>query len=527
MGPNHIMAKQQQKQQQKPKNKNQPQQGNPNRRRRQPNLQAEIQQMRMLNLERNSMRTGDTSSGQFQLSRPGGFQTLMSTLGNTVEGQRWAMTSLDPCGPIPDNMGIPDSSGAPVATPTYRGEGRLAYDTSMFATAPTTPTLYSIEIAFPPIPEIEFMYRIYDIASGVWSYTRVIRKDGYDISQGLNISSNTAAGTTLKTVGYGKVRVSGSGRNFELDAPDIANQGRVTVGQVEAVMEIITSDAYAGQSATPGALQTQDSVQYCALRLPNSSRFLVNGCPNAYQSEAKNGAYVPRKFTGALAAQQYKITGGGGAIQSNPDLTGTWYITPDTFMAVYYSDGPVTESEGAVSGRFLDDSSLYGAFTGTTGITTSLKTANGWLATHVHPAVTMPTDMLTPVIFFEGLTVGTSTQTGASVRVKSRDYLECISTGAGAISPFVHRSPVLDQRAIDVVCTIGQMGADAYPSSYNDFGDMLRAIWNGVKTVATPLLGVTSAIPGIGGVVSKLGLGALSALDRAINPRTVKDIPLD
>jgi hypothetical protein len=428
-------------------------------------------------------------------------------------------------------MGIPDSSGAPVATPTYRGELTLSYDATMFSTTPPTPTLYHVEVAFPPIPEIVCMYRIYDVFNAVWSYTRVIRQDGFPLAtptSGIMDTYPTLA-TTMKTVGYGKVRISGSGRNYELDASGLNNQGRVTCGQVEAVMEVITTDAYVGPQSSANPLQTQDSIQYCALRLPSTSQFLVNGCPNAYQAQAVEGCYVPRKFTGALAAQQYRITGGGGGVTSNPDGSSTFYVTPDTFMAVYYSDSPVTESEGANSAAFTEDSNLHGILANRTGITTNLHTANGWTATHIHPGITMPTDMLTPVVFFEGLSVGTSSGTtiGASVRVKSRDYLECISTGAGAISPFVHRSPVYDPRAIDVVCTIGQMGADAYPSRYNDFGDMLRAIWNGVRTVATPLLGVTSAIPGIGGVVSRLGLGAMNALDRAINPRTVKDIPLD
>jgi len=496
-------------------------------------MQREIANLRNLTLSRNSARTGDMlpqNSTQFALQRPGGFHALMSTLGNTLEGQRWAMTALDPCGPIPDNMGIPDSSGAPVATPTYRGEITLAYDTSMFDTAPTTPSLYDIEAYFPPIPEIALVYRIRDVGTNTWSNTRVIRQDGFPLNYSITggvVGSDIIVGQTLKSVGYGKVRISGAGRNFELDAPDIANQGRMTLGQVEAVMEVISSDAYAGGPSPGFYVQPQDSVQYCALRLPDTSRFLVNGCPNVYQAEAKLGAYAPRKFTGALAAQQYKTTGGGGGIVSALDGTSTFCATPDTFMAVYYGDSPITESEGASSAKFTNDSSLFGVMSGATGVTGALHTANGWLASHVHPAITMPVDMLTPVVFIEGLSVGVGSQVGASVRVKSRDYLECISTGAGAIAPFVHRSPVLDQRAIDVVCTIGQMGADAYPSSYNDFGDMLRAIWNGVRTVATPLLGLTSAIPGIGGVASKLGLGALGAIDRLVNPRVVKDITLD
>lgn len=508
------------------------------------NMQLEIQKARKTNIARSqksnvarnsALVVGGRAFGpDIGFNRPNNVNMIMSRMGTTIEGQRWAMTALDPCGPVPDNMGIPDSSGAPVATPTYRGNYVISYDTTMFAVTPANPSPnYDIQIMNVPVPEIAFMYRIRDVASNTWSSTRVVRTDGF----ALPAAGQTAPpdGVTLKSFGYGKVRLSGAGYTYELDCSSNNNMGRVTSGQIECLGRVATGFAYvAGSSAAAGAgqsLQAMANAVEVAYRFPNDSAFLVNGCPNVYQCEAKEGAYVPIKFTGAVSAQQYKTTG-EYSYSAASDTSNVVQFTPDTYMVHYYSNIPVSEGDGTAA-PFTNDSSGAGQYGSTT--TSPVATSTGWGLSKISPYITPPLDMMTSVTFFEGLASGysgtgstVSTNAAASVRVKSRLFIEAISTGAGAISPYVHRSPVLDQLAIDTVATVGQTTADAFPASFNSFGTIMNTIWTGIKRVARPLLGVVEKIPGAGlyAQAAKQGIQHIDNIKSLIQGQ-YQDVPLD
>jgi len=447
--------------------------------------------------------------GDMSMSRPDMAPLCWSQMGNTNDGRDWAMTALDPCGPISKNQGIADSSGSSTCTPAYRSEKNITFDTSMFSTTPPTQTTYSVCIVSLPIPEINFLWKLRADSTGTWSNWNVQRTDGMLMTAP---SGNPQVGVTMRSIGYGKYRLTGKGLTIELDAPDLSNQGRITSGQLESIVNVNDGTYYGSQTTeTVGQeLAGANDYQYTLARVPLTSQFLVNGAPSCYQGQAKEGAYVVHKFVGPLSAQQYQNTG-------EFLITGQHYAAatgvsdlmfPETFLAIDSSDGPVTDS--TVNDYFIPAQSAT-QFAGNLGLSSPAIPVLEYIsAQQAHPFVSRPCDMTTSVTFIENVAVA------AGIRVKSRVYMEAISTGAGAISPFAHKSPLLDQRALDVVATVAQQGQDAYPARYNSFGEILGKIWEGMKTVATPVLNVAKFIPGAG-AFANMGLAGINSIDAVRN----------
>jgi len=324
----------------------------------------------------------------------------------------------------------------------------------------------------------------------------------------------------MRTVGYGKYRITGKGLTLDFDAPALADNGRITSAQLESIVGVNDGTYYASADnpAVDLALVGMDEYTFTDIHVPDTSQFLVNGAPNCYQGKAIDGAYIVHKFVGPLSAQQYQntgefaLTGKHYATAANVDL-----MFPETFLTITSHDGPVDDQFGLDS--FTPDSSAM-QYIGSLGLTSTHGTpmvpiAGGSTVDLIHPYVSRPCDVTTSITFVEGMQLGGGVGTSpgnASIRVKTRLFLENISTGAGAVSPFAHRSPVLDQRALDVVATVAQTGMDAYPARYNSFGEILGNIWNGIKSVATPLLNVGKFIPGVGSFAN-MGLAGISGID--------------
>jgi len=435
-------------------------------------------------------------------------------LGSTKDGRNWALACLDPCGEIAsDVVGIPDTSTAPVATPTYRGEYEIVYDKTLFNTAPSTPTTYTVQIIIPPIPEIEFMYRIRDDNSGVWSRVRVMRTPGYQITAATATAS--AHGTTLRTIGYSKSRIVSKGVNIELNAADIANQGRIVSGQIDGNLSSFDHDTSAVHSEgsttfTAGALVgLAASTRVIAYVVPDTPQYLVSVSPDCYQCEAKDGCYVPLHFDGPLQGYEFKQTNGGSTrplatIGSNStSLIDVTAEIPSSLLAVRFSDAPVESAIASTNQAQFAADSYYNIFpsaqanvAGTTRNMAGIQNGEEYT-----PAVSDPSDMLTSVTFFSGLVVGSggsATATGATLRVKTRMTFEGISYGSPSIAPFVHPPAMYDDDAIQKVVKLMQMQPPAYPSRYNGWGDVFGKIWTGIKNIGRPLLAAAEFIPGIG-----------------------------
>jgi len=437
-------------------------------------------------------------------------------LGDTVAGRNWATQALHPCGAGYIADGLPDTQCASVATPAYRSESQIGFDTTMFTTAPTGSTLYDIQIVSIPVPEIDYIYRLRDVKSATFSNWRVVRTPGYDLPTKTTGTNPPLNGITLLTVGYSEYRIIGKGHTFELNASAIANQGRVISGQFNgiAAQSAVTAAMTANTVATTPVALGKASVaviEETSIRVPATPQFLVMNCPNVYQEEAKQGAYVVVKFTAPLKGFQFAqcrepdFTANVGNETEDGTTASTFY--PSTALTITATDLPGTDpSTNDVV--FTDDSSWNGRYTATTGGFTYPVSGPFW-----HPYISRPDGVMTSVTFFQGLIVGDGTTPGATVRVKTRLNLECQTFGGPAVGPFIHPSPIYDDVAITQVAKISQCAPDAYPASYNGFGDVFGSVWNWMKKLGKPVLTGMSMIPGVGSL-AQAGLAGMELADQ-------------
>lgn len=446
---------------------------------------------------RQPMPSGPQLRNQTQMvKQQGPLMGLADALGTTQAGRDWAMAALHPCAPVNRQVGLPDTISASVVTPEYRTESAIAYDSSMFDTAPSSPALYDIQLTTLPIPEIDYIYRIRVTGTGPtgWSNTRVVRLPGFANP------STVANGTTLQTLGYSKHRITAHGKTLELNASALNNEGRIISGQFTGELQTGKGLVYGGiVSASDGTLQGTDYINSYQYRLPSEPESLVVACPKAYEEQAVSGAYVVHRFDGPLAGYPFAETGGYTVGSISAPLGGTATSFPDSYLSLFYSDTP-TDPDTQAPSKFATGSQ-FGA--GTAQVTQVIGIGAGL----IHPFVSSPSPVLTSTTYFLGLVVGSASVPGASVRVKSRLYLECLSAGAPAIGPFIHPSPIFDQQSINSVVIAGQMGPDAYPASYNSFSTVMQSVWNGIKSIARPVLKVAGLIPGVGSVANALSLG--------------------
>jgi len=441
-------------------------------------------------------------------------------LGETVAGRNWAIQALHPCGAGYIADGLPDTQCASVATPAYRSESQIGFDTTMFEAAPSAgQTTYDVQIVSVPVPEIDYMWRLYSTKDAKWSNWRVRRSPGFDLPDIVTGNNPPINGTTLLSIGYSEYRIIGKGHTLELNASAIANQGRVVSGQINGIAAqaaVLTNSTGLAVGTTPAALgkAATAATELTSFRVPATSQFLVMNCPNVYQEEALQGAYIAVKFTAPLKGFQFAqcregdftTLPGDEAFDATAATSVTQY--PSTALTITATDSPLTDPQ-EVESMFTIPSSWNGRYTAAAGFNYYPGAGRFW-----HPYVSRPDGVMTSVTFFLGLIVGDGTGSpGATIRVKSRLNPECQTFGGPAVGPFIHPSPMYDDVAITQVAKISQCAPDAYPAKYNGLGDVLGSVWNWMKKIGKPVLTGMQVIPGIGSLASA-GLAGMDLADQ-------------
>lgn len=444
--------------------------------------------------------TANSSTVEKEAQKAWSFESPKEVLGATQPGKDWAMAALHPCGEdAPQNIGIPDTITAAVVTPNYRSDYEISYDNTMFESPPTEAGTWSAQVISLPVPELAYVYRIRNDEENVWSNWRAVRTPGFT-----NPSTRGIEGVTMKTIGYAKHRIVAKGITFELNASDLNNQGRVISGQLESLVErhtgVLSQTEVAGGAPNiievGGFPYTQD-----VFAVPDTEGYLVLACPRAYEAEAKCGAYVVHKFDSPLVGYDFQLTGSDNiedldVTQSAGAATITPYLGVGSSLRMMAIDDP----SAAISGHAVEwvtDSQLAHV----TADQSFLQLGRSFA--EFVPFVSPAASVLTSVTFFLGMPGANSTTTLApTIRVKSRLFLECFSNGSPSVAPFVRPSPLRDMLAVDMVVGTMQTFDDAYPASYNGFGDILGSIWNGVQQVAGV---ITTGVKIAGDVAGALG----------------------
>jgi len=494
-----------------------------------------------INLDRNNM--------QFKFP-----ELLMSRLGRTATGRAWAMTALHPCGKgelisplLGDLVGMPDTMTGAVVNPCYPGETYINFDTTLFAEG-TLPTelagTWGIDIVVPPIPEIDYMYRVLYDAGNLRSRWRVVRLPNMDLpplnydpagGTAYNQYTTSTRGTTFASLGYGKARAIGVGHTFELDASATNNQGRVVAAQIEGQWtfdDFTTTDIAVSTGSfvtdvgppvvtgvavtTANALTTAATTKLAILSVPTDPQTLIAACPSSYQADAKFGAYSVTKFASPLLGYQFKNTGGD-------------YSVPVAGSGADVAIGAPATGFGIVTDGYNISSPNINnleAFTPGSGYTTDAvysTIGDGQDGNTIHPWVSQPSDMMTNVVMFRNLALGTANAISSNsvVHVKSRNYFECVPNAQNpATTPFTHSPAQYDYAALDAVITVGKQLSDAYPASANDLGEMIGTIWDGVKEIAEPIAKTIGGwgIPVVSNIAKEIGSSIHSNAD-ALNAR--------
>lgn len=428
-------------------------------------------------------------------------------LGATQDGRDWAMAALDPCAPeAPMSVGLPDTVTAAVVTPNYRGEHTLSWDTTMFTgSGATGMKSWGVQIVQLPVPEIAYMYRLHNETNNTWSTWQVSRTPGFELPT--DDTTMTRAQCTLRSKGYQKARVIGSGTTIELDASGLNNQGRIVCGQLEIAAEradhtILTMTSPGNTNAA--RLGGGDASTEWHYVVPDTKDYVVSACPRAYQGLAKDGCYIISKFDGPLLGYDFTETGDDGIwrIAAVSDVHPR-FGAPLDWLSLTVSDDPdagLTTSDA----EFVNDGSSFWKYL-PSGVDVPWSE---YVSTHIHPFVSAPSRMLTAVTFVSGL-AGSDAATGLtpSLRVKRRMFLECLANAGAGVAPFAHPAPLWDLDAINKVVLVMQQYDDAYPASYNDFGDILGTIWNGLKSVGETVGNVwNNVVKPIGNVI-ETGVG--------------------
>lgn len=406
-------------------------------------------------------------------------------LGMSVDGQAFAMNALDPARGLLARM--PDMLQQSNNCFENKGEIHITWDPSMFDTAPTpAPQLYDVRMAFPAIPEILCIYQIRPAAGtteeGGWSNTRVLRYT--------QNSTRLTVGTfpTLRDNGYSEFRITAQSETVELDAPDLANQGRVIVGQIRNQFDRIDITPNNLVVAQENATNTKRMV----ITLPSTAEDMLQIATIPYQAEAKEGSYCVHRFTAPLDGYLFHPTASSRSYGIQDTATPPILRTvPDESLGVDWSSIP----DDIAAGSAFTSDSYIDYFPNSTSMADNIGYRN-----YTAPAVSGPCDMATSVHYYLGLATGITSAVGgvgsaASLRVKTRMTVEAYASYRSPVDVYAKRPPLWDEAALKAVTLYGQVMPDAYPACENDFSTVMGKVFAFLRKWVSPAVKVAGSLP--------------------------------
>jgi hypothetical protein len=442
--------------------------------------------------------------------------------GSTPAGRAWALNAaLHPCGAgeiisshVGDLVGMPDTMTGAVVTPRYSGETQIKFDRLMFATPPTTGfTTWGADIIIPPIPEIDYIYRLYndgatEEASRVskWNVVRLANFTNPEVDPATGV-----AGVTMSSVGYGRVRCIGSGHTFELDASATNDQGRVVAAQLagqwtdmqinppvvtqttgsfvtQVTPDVTFGDALVSIRARGG--KSTSNVQI--LTIPTQPEVLVTACPSVYQGQARDGAYVVTKFSSPLLGYQF-AKAYPNSVYTMTGTEGDTTRAAVSYFQIQADEFGIDPVNIAFGDPLTTNSTLFYDPTGPTPFGEFDGDSIGLTQDRFHPFVSGRSEMMTGVITFRNMVItdgATASGATASIRVKSENYFECIPHAMNpASTPFTHQPAPYDMKALEAVIVAGKQLGDAYPASYNDLGLIINKVVDALGGAGKKFLG--------------------------------------
>jgi hypothetical protein len=393
----------------------------------------------------------------------------LGVLGSTPAGQRWALKHLHPNGEtVTSSAGIPDHTHVPVVTPEYRSNYVIEGVTG------ATATNDNVDVLFIGAMDLAFLYRRYPAGNppaDIWKAVYYAASGMTGRSVDFDVAPSSSDPTPEKKVcgvlfgtssqNYPKSRGMYAGMTITFDAPALYDQGRLVAGQLPLIRDKRATAAEMATLADPTPEYPEVMGNFAKMgQIPLSEDELFQASPGTIVHEAREGVYIPLRFnepvqlfTDSELADDYNqpqvlcFTRENESIHNSVSFRGP---APDGTIANYGTEG------------------LY--------------------------------NFLTGVVLFRGISGA------ANLSVKTRIGIEAQVERGTAVAPFQHASPPLDKEAIDQVTRVSQMTPMAYPSCYNDLGEILNVIkkvLGGIKNVGGVLGGL--GVPMVGGISGLLG----------------------
>jgi hypothetical protein len=409
--------------------------------------------------------------------RASGMNAHALGMSSTSEGGEWLDCYLHPCmEPAPKPRGVPDRSSAMVAAPLFKSTSTQSWTLS-------TGSTYDMQIAFLPIPEIDYVMRQRSSSAATWTAWTVVYMPNF-------VANQDGTAVTMATQGYGSQRIIGRGHTVHLIASGTTNQGMVFSGQVDG---LDFEEQYTSNQSSSQGIPASRYLQY---RVPFDPAELMALDNAATEMEAVHGCYMPLRFT-----------------------ENSWvYQQPRDGVLVGYDGTGTSPTDGFLPQQWVqivDNSALTPATViMPNGVPTfAVPSEAPTVGSKMVYGISDPTPFLTGIVFFQGIDVA------ASAQIKSRVYVEgqpeaatFSATGGASIRPFCEPSPLYDPQALHNAALIAQVSPHAYPAADNDFSGVMSKIFSVLKTVGGAITGVARIASGLGlpgaGTVATIG-GAL------------------
>lgn len=345
----------------------------------------------------------------------------------------WLRTYLNPCGEMePDMNGVPDGASTESAVVNVRGQYAIAPPEAFTDGTDQTKDTWCLMMVVPPVYEdcmwlfasrLEFdvdnlwshngsgvaMSNVYPSWTAVTGTTTTVYACCIQNAQMVDaIGSSPAPASTLRTIAKGVTT--------ELIASELIDMGYVTAAQWKIEASPITAitsatgfvSSTSGGSPTVSATYLTGAYQAKGLLIGNCNPVnLAAANTKCLQGQAKDGCYMPL----------YK---------SNDTYDYHAFENFPTYAR--YTGSTVAETYNSDYNRVQD----YGINTG--------------------------------VIWYSEISVG------ASVRVKSRHFIQAVAEPGGAWQSFVRVTADENAEALRVANEIRNKLAHAYPAAYNDWG---------------------------------------------------------
>jgi len=399
-------------------------------------------------------------------------------MGATEDGRVWCVKALHPSDPLTSVRGVPDQSAGPSTTENWQQQVTVPAPPDATSSA----TSWDAKIYFTDDPAYWGFIETSPNAGNGSTYSVV---NAAMATMGAITATTDAITSATKGVcdSFTRWRRAYAGLTGYLVAPQLSNQGTITAAQYMVRPTVLGSPCRTAGSADAKATKTGGAG---AVNAGGNARILAHpliayrstdlydydtlqGMPNAFVGQARDGFYMPLKLDSNHAAWHTRsdLVYDG----SRYDVVGDEWVNPTL-------DVHTTEMGGA--GLYNQVANPY--------------SGDGATVFHGWPHL-LPCTSITGAIIFKGLSME------ASLLLQYRMGYECACLPGTIFAPYLKLAPVWDPAAVQSYFAIARELKDAYPADYNDLGKL----WDVIKGAARV------ALPFIRPVLGQ-GLGSLARL---------------